>query len=335
MKRIFFYTILIIIFLIAVAYSLYSYRQAQIYDQKMQEVISEETPLPKYHFALIGEEINHDYWRLVGAGAKKAALENDVFVEYEGPKRSNPEEQLKLLDMAIQAKVDGIIVQALNENFTPLINKAVKAGIPVITIDTDAPESLRNAYIGTDNYLAGQLAGQALVNDTGGKATIGIITGGVDNAYNQHQLRVQGFKDAIAKEDGMKVIAIDESNLTRVQAEEKAYKMLKEHEDITAFYGTSSLDGIGIVAAARSLNKQDDLYVISFDTLDENIELLNKGDINAIVAQQPFVMGEKSIEIMLNLLNQKSISVVNHTDAAIIYKKDIEAVVEKKVNVHD
>jgi ribose transport system substrate-binding protein len=335
MKRTFFYTILIIFFLIAVAYSVYCYRQAQIYDEKMLEVISEESPLPKYHFALIGEEMDHDYWRLVGAGAKKAALDHDVFVEYEGPKRSNPEEQLKLLDMAIQAKVDGIIVQALNDTFTPLINKAVKEGIPVITIDTDAPESLRNAYIGTDNYLAGQLAGQTLVKDTGGKATIGIITGGIDNAYNQHQLRVQGFKDAIAKVKGIKIIAIDESNLTRVQAEEKAYKMLKEHEDITAFYGTSSLDGIGIVAAARSLKKQDDLYVISFDALDENIDLLNKGNINAIVAQQPFEMGEKSIELMLNLIKQKSVPMVNHTNASIIHRKDLEAVVEKKVKAYD
>lgn len=301
----------------------------------MLEVISEDSPLPKYHFALIGEEMDHDYWRLVGAGAKKAALDNDIFVEYEGPKRSNPEEQLKLLDMAIQAKVDGIIVQALNDSFTPLINKAVKEGIPVITIDTDAPESLRNAYIGTDNYLAGQLAGQTLVKDTLGKATIGIITGGIDNAYNQHQLRVQGFKDAIAKVEGIKIIAIDESNLTRVQAEEKAYKMLKEHEDITAFYGTSSLDGIGIVAAARSLKKQDDLYVISFDALNENIELLNKGSINAIVAQQPFEMGEKSIELMLNLIKQKSVPMVNHTNATIIHRKDLEGVVEKKVKAYD
>ncbi|MER2059672.1 MAG: sugar-binding protein [Niallia sp.] len=335
MKRTFFYTILIISFLIAVAYSLYCYRQAQIYDEKMLEVISEDSPLPKYHFALIGEEMDHDYWRLVGAGAKKAALDNDVFVEYEGPKRSNPEEQLKLLDMAIQAKVDGIIVQALNETFTPLINKAVKEGIPVITIDTDAPESLRNAYIGTDNYLAGQLAGQTLVKDTGGKATIGIITGGIDNAYNQHQLRVQGFKDAIAKVKGIKIIAIDESNLTRVQAEEKAYKMMKEHEDITAFYGTSSLDGIGIVAAAKSLKKHDDVYVISFDALEENIDLLNEGNINAIIAQQPFEMGEKSIELMLNLIKQKSGPMVNHTNASIVHRKDLEAVVEKKVKAYD
>lgn len=335
MKRTFFYTILIISFLIAVAYSLYCYRQAQIYDEKMLEVISEDSPLPKYHFALIGEEMDHDYWRLVGAGAKKAALDNDVFVEYEGPKRSNPEEQLKLLDMAIQAKVDGIIVQALNDTFTPLINKAVQEGIPVITIDTDAPESLRNAYIGTDNYLAGQLAGQTLVKDTGGKAKVGIITGGIDNAYNQHQLRVQGFKDAIAKVKGIKIIAIDESNLTRVQAEEKAYKMMKEHEDITAFYGTSSLDGIGIVAAAKSLKKQDDVYVISFDALDENIDLLNEGNINAIIAQQPFEMGEKSIELMLNLIKQKSGPMVNHTNASIVHRKDLEAVVEKKVKAYD
>jgi len=335
MKRTLLYSFFLLSFLIAVAYSLYFYKQAHTFDKKMKEVLSDEVSLPTYHFAFIGEEMDHDYWRLVGAGAKKAAAENDVFVEYEGPKRSNPEEQLKLLDMAIQAKVDGIIVQALNDSFTPLINKAVKEGIPVITIDTDAPDSLRLAYIGTDNYEAGRLAGQTLVKDTAGKAKIGIITGGVDNAYKQHQLRVQGFKEAIEKIEGIKIIAIDESNLTRVQAEEKAYKMLKKHKDITAFYGTSSLDGIGIAAAARSLNRQNDLYVISFDSLEENLDLLHKEEINAIVEQQPYEMGQKSIELMMHLVKQKSVPQMHHMNAAIIHSKDLDSMVEKMGNGHD
>lgn len=74
--------------------------------------------------------------------------------------------------------------------------------------------------------------------------------------------------------------------MSRVKAEEKAYEMLTEHDDITAFYGTSSLDGMGIVAAANNLNKND-LYVMTFDTLTENIRLLKKGKIDAIVGQQP------------------------------------------------
>jgi ribose transport system substrate-binding protein len=315
------YTILILFFITAVGFSVHFYKQVQVGDMKMDEAVSSESPLPNYHFALIGEEMNHDYWRLVGAGAKRTETEHDVFVEYEGPKRSNPEEQLKLFEMAIKSNVDGIIVQALNEKFTPLINKAVNEGIPVITIDTDSAESLRNVYIGTDNYTAGQLAGQTLVEDTGGEAIVGIITGSLENAH--HQQRVQGFKDVIGQVEGIEIVAIEESNITRVEAEEKAYKMLTDHENITAFYGTSSYNGIGIVAAAKSLKRHDDMYVITFDMIDENIQLLEQGDIDAIVEQQPFEMGYQSIKTMLDIIKGRPVQDVYYTDSSIIRISDL------------
>lgn len=321
MKRVsYLYTFLIVLFIVGLAFSFSFYMKADIYDERLTEA-TPSSSVPTYHFSLIGEEMDHDYWRLVGDGAKATEAVYDVYVEYVGPRRSNPEEQLKLLDIAIKSKVDGIIVQALNDNFTPMIDKAVKAGIPVLTIDTDSPTSLRSAYIGTDNYRAGQLAGKALVKDTGGVATVGIITGSFDNVH--HQLRIEGFKDVVDKVDGIKIVAIDESNITRVEAEEKAYTMLTKYTDITAFYGTSSYDGSGIVAAAKSLNQEDDLYIIGFDTLDENIELLENGDINVLIEQQPYQMGYQSIEIMLNIIKGGPIKEINHTDASIIRKADL------------
>lgn len=207
------YAILISLFITTLGFFFYFYQQVQIFDKKLEETNSSETRSSKHHFVLIGEEMGHDYWRLVGEGAKKAESRYDVVVQYEGgPKRSNPDEQLKLFDMAIKSKVDGIIIQALNDEFTPMINKAVKKGIPVITIDTDAPESMRSTYIGTDNYKAGQMAGQALIEDTDGKAIIGIVTGGMDKDNHQHQLRLEGFKDTIAQVEGIKIVAMAESN---------------------------------------------------------------------------------------------------------------------------
>lgn len=315
------YSVLAILFLIAVSFSVYFYNQAQHYDSSIVKASSSDSEVPAYHFALIGEEMDHDYWRLVGEGAKQTERKYDVYIEYGGPQRSNPEEQLKLLDMAIKSKVDGIIVQALNDNFTDMMDKAVEQGIPVMTIDTDAPKSRRSAYIGTDNYAAGQLAGEALIEDTGGEATVGIITGSFENAH--HRLRVEGFKDAIQQVAGIEIVAIEESNIARIGAEEKADKMLREEEDITAIYGTSALDGIGITGAADSLNRLEDLYVITFDTLEENITLLEGGAIDALVEQEPFLMGYQSVEIMLDIVEGKPVSETRHTDISIIRQSDL------------
>ncbi|MBP3953542.1 sugar-binding protein [Bacillus suaedae] len=306
----------------ALSFSFYFYHEVQSYDQKIAEGIASESSIPKHHFVLIGEEMNHDYWRLVGEGAKQTEQVYDVFVEYVGPERSNPEEQLKLLDMAIKSKVDGIIVQALNDPFTAMINKAIEADIPVITIDTDSPTSLRNSYIGTNNYMAGRLAGEALIEDTNGEAAVGIITGSFTNAH--HKLRVKGFKDAVEKAEGISIVAVEESNITRVEAEEKAYRLLTEHDNITAFFGTSSYDGIGIAAAANLLNRQEDLYIMTFDALVENIQLLEAGDIDAIIEQQPFEMGYKSIELIQDIINGKPIQDSYHTDASIIRTSNLD-----------
>ncbi len=321
MKRIsYLYIFLLVLFIVGLAFSFSFYKKADTYDERLTNA-RPSSSLPTYHFSLIGEEMDHDYWRLVGDGAKTTESIYDVFVEYDGPNRSNPEEQLELLDMAIKSKVDGIIVQALNEDFTPMINKAVDAGIPVITIDTDSPTSLRSAYIGTDNYAAGQLAGEALVKDTDGEATVGIITGSFDNVH--HQLRIEGFKNIVDQIEGIRIVGIDESNITGVEAEEKAYTMLAEHNEITAFYGTSSFDASGIVAAANSLNLQGNLYVIGFDTLDENIDLLKNGEIDVLIEQQPYEMGYRSIEIMLDIIKDRSIEEINHTDATAIRRVDL------------
>ncbi|KRG12272.1 sugar-binding protein [Lederbergia galactosidilytica] len=314
------YTLLLASFVFVFAFAIYFYNQVQSYDAKIKKNADTSSP-SAYHFALIGEEMDHVYWRLVGEGAKEKEGEYDVFVEYEGPKRSNPEEQLKLLDMAVKSKVDGIIVQALNDKFTPLINQAVDQGIPVMTVDTDAPESRRVAYIGTDNYEAGRLAGETLVKDTKGKATVGIITGRFANAH--HQLRIEGFKDVLKQTDGIEIVAVEESNIDRIGAEEQAYKMLREHPDITAFYGTSTLDGGGITAAAEKLNRLDDLYVITFDLSDENAQLLQNGAIDALVEQQPYQMGSRSVEIMMDIIKGKPVEEIHHTDATIIRKPDL------------
>nr|WP_304214866.1 sugar-binding protein [Fredinandcohnia onubensis] len=334
MKRVrIIYSLLLIFFITALGFTIYFYEQVQTINQEMEEVYSPEASLPTYHFVLIVEEMEHEYWQLIGEGAKNAGQKYGVVVEYIGPERSNTEEQLKLFDKAIKSKVDGIIVQGLNEHFTDMINKAERQNIPVVTIDTDSPESMRHAYIGSDNYMAGQLAGKALVEDTNGVANVGIITGSLDNPH--HLERVEGFKDVVEQVEGIEIVAVEESKITRVEVEEKAYNILTEHENITAFFGTSSYNGIGIVSAANSLQKENDMYVITFDTIDENMELLKNGEIEAIVEQHPLEMGYLSVERMVDIMNGKQFKEITHTNSSIINKSTLDFEKETTVVPYD
>ncbi|WP_079710699.1 sugar-binding protein [Paraliobacillus ryukyuensis] len=320
------YSVLTITFFVSVGFSIYFFSQARASDARILKADTNNSPIPRYHFALIGEELEHDYWELVGQGAKDTEEEYEIAIEYEGPRRSNPEEQRKLLDMAIKSKVDGIIVQAVNNSFLPLINKAVDQGIPVITIDTDAAKSKRFTYIGTDNYEAGRLAGEELIEQTNGSATVGIVTGSFDNAH--HQLRVQGFQDVIEQKSDISIVAIEESSITQVIAEEKAQNMLTKYPDLNALYGTSTHDATGMAEAAESLGRSNDLYIIGFDTLEENLQLLKQNKVDALIEQEPYAMGNRSIDLMMDIMENKEVKDVYHTDTSVVTKADLSVINE-------
>lgn len=299
---------------------------AIFYANKMHALGKQEAddPIPSYdyHFMLIPEELDNDYWRLVEKGARDAANLNHILLEYVGPKQSNIDEHLRKLDIAAASKVDGVLTQGYNdEQFSPTINKLVSKGIPVITVDTDAPSSDRRAYIGTDNYYSGFIAGKAMINHTKGNVNVAIITGSFDASHQQ--LRVKGFKDAIAKEKRIKIVAIEESNITRIRAAEKTNKILSEHPETNAFFGTSALDGIGIAQTVLHLNRQDSMYIMAFDTIDDTLDYINKGIIDATVMQKPYEMGYRAVEMMINLQEGKQVPELNYTETRVIHKEDL------------
>ncbi|MFK9092178.1 sugar-binding protein [Bacillus salipaludis] len=266
------YTFGILFFLVSVSFAIFYGYQVVTHHLPIEE---KKAATYHYHFVLVPEELDNEYWRLVEKGAKAAAKEYGVMLEYVGPKQANIEDHLKTIEMSAASKVDGIMTQGLSdEQFTPLINRVVEKGIPVITVDTDASNSKRMAYIGTDNYYSGYLAGKALIADTKGQANVAIITG---SFYKNHQIkRVQGFQDAVKTEKGIHIIDIQESEISRVQAAEKAFQIVQEHPEVNAFYGTSALDAIGIAQVVEKYKKQNQFYIIGFDTLPETLKYLIK-----------------------------------------------------------
>lgn len=287
-----------------------------------QAAIPQKEFEPRYHFVLIPEEMDNDYWRMVEKGAQDAARDFQVFVEYTGPKKANVDEHVKTVEKAAAAKVDGIMLQGLSQTTTPLINRVVDNGIPVLTVDTDAPESKRKAYVGTDNYYAGYLAGKTLADDTGGKANVAIVTGSFD-AHNQ-QLRVQGFKDAVSGHEDIEIIDTQESNITRIGAAIKAHKILNEYPEVNAFFGTSSLDGMGIADIVQRFHEKREMYILAFDMLPETVEFIENGVIDATIYQDPYEIGYRSVEIMLDIVQGKKVDTLNPTYTKAVQREQLK-----------
>ncbi|WP_077328631.1 sugar-binding protein [Virgibacillus siamensis] len=323
-SRLFLYTLCGVIFCISfIGMIIYGYKTFFIETKK---VTSEDY---QYHFALIAEEADNAYWRMIEKGAKKAAAEHDIYLEYLAPTRADNDNLLKLLDRMISAKVDGIIVQGVEgERFVDLVHKGVERGIPIITVDTDVPESERKAYVGTDNFQAGKLAGKALIKKTSGKQHVGVVLGRF-NAINQ-KLRLQGFQEVINEHSRIHIVAMKESNISSIGAAQAAYDLLKEFPSINTFVGMSALDGIGITDGIQEIAPDRNFTIIAFDLIPETLALIRDGKINATVAQYPERMGTKAVNVLIELQEHDLLDNEKYTGTKVIEKGDLRSRGEQK-----
>ncbi|MCZ0702923.1 ribose transport system substrate-binding protein [Natronobacillus azotifigens] len=306
--------VVLLVVCVLIVYMGYLMKDILTLQQRIEEEKKPEMLNGRPHIIMIGEVEDHLYWNIVRDAAKDYAQENELYLQYKGPRDSDPDEQLSILRRVIDVQPDGIIVQSLTEAFIPLIDEAISLDIPVITVDSDQPMSQRVSYVGTDNLLAGEAIAEdvlAHVDDV----HAGIITGTYTNYH--HQLRLEGFKEVIDQAGDASIVDVASSGIKRVNAREKAYQMMINHPEINVMLGISALDVLGITEAIDVLGRED-IYVVGFDTLEENLQLLKQGKVQTLASQEPHQMGMKSMEIIEKIIQGESVPDVIHTNSQLV-----------------
>lgn len=233
-------------------------------------------------------------WAHAGMRDAAALLGPHVRVELKGPAEWDAALEARTIEQLVARKVDGIVVTAAEaEALTPAIDKAIAAGIPVITFDSDAPASQRLGFVGTNNYNAGWTAGQAIAEWLGGKGEVGISTFPGPDHLRQ---RVLGFTEALRKfgpEIRIAATVNDEGDVAR--AETQITAMLQAHPGITGIFCAHGNPGPGAAAAVRNLGLKGKVQILAFDFATPVIELLESGEIKGTVGQNPYLMGYMSM----------------------------------------
>lgn len=136
------------------------------YGVQKLEYTSEELPKTyDYHYAMITDGGDSDFWDKVYESARETGMKNNVYVERFGSGLSVEYTKNELVELAIQASVDGIILPGDEEGETiELLDQAVQADIPVVTVQTDCSGSLRQCFVGTNNYNLGQDYGKQIAD---------------------------------------------------------------------------------------------------------------------------------------------------------------------------
>ncbi|MBW7474756.1 substrate-binding domain-containing protein [Paenibacillus oenotherae] len=270
------------------------------------------------HVVLIAQEVDNPYWRTIEQGVREAADNYGMDVEYTGPIRIHAAEQIRLLERAIAAKPDAIMVQGINDpQQRLLIDKAAVQGIPIITVDADEPDSHRLSYIGTDNLKAGKMMGELVAQAAAGtKGSIGVLIAN-EQSYSQ-QLRLAGFRSVLSRYPELTVVDVRPSNNSRLQATREAEEMLMQHAGkIDTMIGFSALDSIGILKAAEHVHPQR-LSILAFDDLAETKAAIRQCRIRATIVQRPYAMGYGAITMLNDYFQGRKPEQQRFTEATVL-----------------
>jgi ribose transport system substrate-binding protein len=194
----------------------------------------------------------------------------------------------------VARKVDAIVVCPVDSRGVgPAIGKANAAGIPVFTADIAAREGEITSHVASDNVAGGRLAGEFLAKALRGSGTVAIVG---QPAITSVLDRVQGFKDAIGKYPGMKIVAEVNGQGVRDRSLQAASDVLQAHPDLSGLFGINDDSALGALDAARQLGRPA-VVIVGYDATPPAVDAIRKGtQLKADVVQYPAKIGKATID---------------------------------------
>jgi ribose transport system substrate-binding protein len=240
-------------------------------------------------FYLIAANLSLQYWKSAVAGLNAAAARYKVTAKVVGPDNYDAQAELQELNKAVAAKPAGILISVADEGLLkPGIDAAITAGVPVITIDSDAPSSRRLYFIGTNNRAAGHLGGERVAERMGGRGNV--IFFSMPGQPNLDE-RLQGFKDVFASHPDIKIIDVVDIKGDARNAFDNTQQYLTQTgvARVSAFVCLEASSG-KVVADAVRRQKVTDRVVLAWDVQQDTLGEIKDGTIEATISQKPFTM---------------------------------------------
>ena len=297
------------------------------------------------YYVFVSANLQIPYWQTAGAGFEKAAQQLKVRSAFVGPQNFDPAAERAALDQAIQKQATGILLGVTDATLLKDgIDKAIAAGIPVITVDSDAPASKRLFFIGTNNYQAGFTGGQRLAKELNGKGNVVVFT--MPEQPNL-QDRLRGYRDALDRTPGIKITrVVDIQGDPRIAFDTTTQIIGKEKDKVDAFVCLEAQSGKEVAFVLNSYNVSGKV-VMAMDTDQDTLQWIQKGGIAATIAQKPYTMAFVGLQMADNLYHHKPASLdadwskdsfapipsFVDTGSALIDKSNVDSFLEAKKNL--
>jgi len=269
-----------------------------------------------YQIAVIPKGTTHEYWKSINAGAFKAQRElgaagTNVTIIWKGPLvEDDREQQIQVVENFVGRGVSAIVLAPLDSRaLVAPVEDAVKAGIPVIVIDSALKSSMSASTVATDNRKGGQLGARRLGTLLGGKGRAVMLRYEVGSASTEE--REAGFLEVMKGEfPGIDLISTDQyGGATRETAFKAAQNLLNRFgAQMDGIFAPNESTASGTLLALREQGLAGKVRFVGFDANDQLVKALRQGDIQGLVVQDPVKMGYLGVMTAVAVLRHEKVA---------------------------
>lgn len=249
--------------------------------------------------------LNNPFFVTLRDGAQAAADEMGVELVVVDSQDDPAREASNVQDL-IQRGVDALLINPTDSDaVVPSVQRANDADIPVFTIDRGANGGEVVSHIASDNVAGGQMAAEHLVELMDGEGQVVELQGipGTSAARD----RGEGFNDVVGTIDEVEVVARQTANFNRTEGLNVFQNILQAESDIDGVFAHNDEMILGAIQAAESAGRAGDIYFVGFDAVDDAVQAVADGRLDATVAQQPAEMGRLGVETAMSFLEGESV----------------------------
>ncbi len=291
-------------------------RWAGIFSLALFSALSGIAADKSYTIAVIPKGTTHEYWKSVHAGALQAKEDLakkgiEVNVIWKGPLREDDrDQQIQVVENFMSRRVHGIVLAPLDSQaLVAPVGNAVRAKIPVVVIDSDLKSDKHLSFVATDNFKGGQMAAAELGKLLGGKGNVILLRYAVGSASTE--AREAGFVETMkSKFPEIKLVSSDQyAGATRESAYQAAQNILNRHgRDVNGVFCPCEPVTVGMLMALKNIGKAGGkVKVVGFDAGTQPLEALRKGDVQALIVQNPMKMGYLGVETLVKHLQGEAV----------------------------
>jgi len=253
--------------------------------------------------AVIPKGTAHIFWQSVHAGALKAAQESNIQIYWNGPaKETDIQGQINILENYIDNNdISAIVIAPCDEQALVRYVERAMENKPVVIFDSAIKTDKYASFVATDNYQGGVLAAEQMGKLLGGKgkvAVIGVLPGGASTTKREN-----GFQDTIRKKfPDIKLLPIKYGMSDVGESMRVTEDVLTANPDLTAIFASNESSTVGALRALKSQKKVKTIPLVGFDSSPELLDALRKGEIEALVVQDPFSIGYQAVSAAIQAL---------------------------------